>query len=40
MLTDGIVQRQSEDKGTGVQVRDVSQMLLESVKRGNGDGSL
>jgi Fe-S oxidoreductase len=34
MLTDGLVQRQSEDKGTDVQVRDVSQMLLESVKRG------
>ena len=29
-----LVQRQSEDKGTDVQVRDVSQMLLESVKRG------
>jgi hypothetical protein len=28
------VQRQSEDRGTDVQVRDVSQMLLESVKRG------
>jgi Fe-S oxidoreductase len=34
MVTDGLVQRQSEDKGTDVQVRDVSQMLLESVKRG------
>ena len=34
MITDGLVQRQSEDKGTDVQVRDVSQMLLESVKRG------
>jgi Fe-S oxidoreductase len=40
MLTDGIVQRQSEDKAAGVQVRDVSQMLLESVKRGNGSGGL
>jgi hypothetical protein len=34
MVTDGLTQRQSEDKGTDVQVRDVSQMLLESVKRG------
>ncbi len=34
MITDGVVQRQSEDKGTGVAVRDVSQLLLESVKRG------
>ncbi len=34
MITDGLVQRQSEDRGAGVQVRDVSQMLLESVKRG------
>jgi len=34
MITDGVVQRQSEDKAEGVQVRDVSQMLLESVKRG------
>ena len=34
MVNDGLTQRQSEDKGTDVQVRDVSQMLLESVKRG------
>jgi Fe-S oxidoreductase len=34
MITDGVVQRQSEDKGAGVTVRDVSQLLLESVKRG------
>jgi len=34
MITDGVVQRQSEDKATGVTVRDVSQLLLESVKRG------
>jgi Fe-S oxidoreductase len=34
MITDGVTQRQSEDQGTGVTVRDVSQMLLESVKRG------
>jgi Fe-S oxidoreductase len=35
MLGDGLVQRQSEDKGTNMTVRDVSQMLLESVKRGS-----
>jgi Fe-S oxidoreductase len=34
MITDGLTQRQAEDKGTTVAVRDVSQMLLESVKRG------
>jgi Fe-S oxidoreductase len=33
MITDGVVQRQSEDVGAGVTVRDVSQLLLESVKR-------
>jgi Fe-S oxidoreductase len=33
MIGDGLVQRQSEDQGTGVEVRDVSQMLLESVQR-------
>jgi Fe-S oxidoreductase len=37
MITDGLDQRQSEDKGTGVTVRDVSQLLLESVRRGQGD---
>jgi Fe-S oxidoreductase len=36
MITDGVTQRQSEDQGVGVSVRDVSQMLLESVKRGIG----
>jgi hypothetical protein len=40
MLTDGVTQRQSEDKGVGVQVRDVSQMLLESVKRGSAAAGL
>jgi Fe-S oxidoreductase len=40
MINDGLVQRQSEDVGTNVTVRDVSQMLLESVKRGAaGNGS-
>jgi Fe-S oxidoreductase len=33
MIGDGLVQRQSENKGEGVTVRDVSQLLLESVKR-------
>ncbi|TVT19999.1 (Fe-S)-binding protein [Amycolatopsis rhizosphaerae] len=33
MLTDGLVQRQSENQAAGVVVRDVSQVLLESVKR-------
>lgn len=36
MITDGLDQRQSEDQGAGVTVRDVSQLLLESVKRGDG----
>jgi Fe-S oxidoreductase len=36
MVTDGVTQRQSEDTATGVTVRDVSQLLLESVKRGLG----
>ncbi|GDY28733.1 (Fe-S)-binding protein [Gandjariella thermophila] len=34
MISDGLVQRQSEQQGTNVTVRDVSQLLLESVKRG------
>jgi Fe-S oxidoreductase len=34
MINDGLVQRQSEEQGANVAVRDVSQMLLESVKRG------
>ncbi len=42
MFTDGLTQRQSEDKGAGVEILDVSQMLLASVKRGdaasNGQG--
>jgi Fe-S oxidoreductase len=33
MISDGLTQRQSEDKGENVDVRDVSQVLLESVKR-------
>jgi Fe-S oxidoreductase len=33
MITDGLVQRQSEDVGAGVTVRDVSQLLLEAVHR-------
>jgi len=34
MITDGLVQRQSENQGEGVEVRDVAQLLLESVRRG------
>ncbi|WP_051898951.1 (Fe-S)-binding protein [Sciscionella sediminilitoris] len=34
MISDGLTQRQSEDKGAGVDVRDVSQLLLEAVHRG------
>jgi Fe-S oxidoreductase len=34
MITDGLVQRQSENQGDGVEVRDVAQLLLESVRRG------
>jgi Fe-S oxidoreductase len=33
MINDGLTQRQSEDQGTNVEIRDVSQMLLDSVKR-------
>ncbi|MFE0028464.1 (Fe-S)-binding protein [Amycolatopsis sp. NPDC059021] len=33
MISDGLVQRQSEQRGENVDVRDVSQLLLESVKR-------
>jgi Fe-S oxidoreductase len=35
MVSDGLTQRSSEDTGTGVGVKDVSQLLLESVKRGD-----
>ncbi|RZS39038.1 Fe-S oxidoreductase [Herbihabitans rhizosphaerae] len=34
MVNDGLTQRKSEDKGTNVTSRDVSQLLLEAVKRG------
>jgi len=34
MVSDGLTQRSSEDVGTGVGVKDVSQLLLEAVKRG------
>jgi len=34
MISDGVVQRSSEDENLDVSVRDVSQLLLESVKRG------
>ncbi|WP_158888385.1 (Fe-S)-binding protein [Amycolatopsis anabasis] len=35
MISDGLVQRQSEDLAAGVDVRDVAQVLLESVQRGS-----
>ncbi|WP_214406028.1 heterodisulfide reductase-related iron-sulfur binding cluster [Pseudonocardia lacus] len=35
MFSDGLTQRQSEDQGAGVEILDVSQMLLASVKRGD-----
>jgi hypothetical protein len=35
MLTDGLTEKQSEGVGEDVQVLDVSQMLLNSVKRGD-----
>jgi Fe-S oxidoreductase len=35
MFSDGLTQRQSEDKGAGVEILDVSQMLLASVRRGD-----
>jgi Fe-S oxidoreductase len=35
MFSDGLTQRQSEDKGTDVEILDVSQMLLAAVKRGD-----
>jgi Fe-S oxidoreductase len=38
MFSDGLTQRQSEDKGAGVEILDVSQMLLASVKRGDDGG--
>jgi Fe-S oxidoreductase len=33
-MSDGVVQRQSEEQAAGVTVRDVSQLLLDAVKRG------
>jgi hypothetical protein len=35
MFSDGLTQRQSEGAGTGVEILDVSQMLLAAVKRGD-----
>jgi Fe-S oxidoreductase len=35
MLSDGLTQRQSEDRGTNVEILDVSQLLLAAVKRGD-----
>jgi Fe-S oxidoreductase len=39
MLSDGLTQKQGEGQGEGVQVQDVSQMLLTAVKRGDGHSS-
>ena len=39
MLTDGLTEKQSDGQGTDVEVLDVAQMLLTSVKRGDDDGS-
>jgi hypothetical protein len=35
MLTDGITQKQGAGEGEGVQIQDVSQMLLAAVRRGD-----
>jgi Fe-S oxidoreductase len=35
MLSDGLTQKQGEGEGEGMQVQDVSQMLLAAVKRGD-----
>jgi len=35
MFTDGLTQRQSEEKGAGVEILDVSQLLLAAVTRGD-----
>ena len=35
MLSDGLTQKQGEGIGGGVEIRDVSQLLLEAVKRGD-----
>jgi hypothetical protein len=39
MLTDGLTEKQNEGVGEGVEVLDVSQMLLASVKRGDSAGN-
>ena len=35
MFSDGLTQRQGEERGTGVEILDVSQLLLAAVKRGD-----
>jgi Fe-S oxidoreductase len=35
MLSDGLTQRQSEERGAGVEIVDVAQLLLAAVKRGD-----
>jgi hypothetical protein len=39
MFSDGLTQRQSEDKGSNVEILDVSQMLLAAVQRGDSSGN-
>jgi Fe-S oxidoreductase len=39
MLTDGVTEKQNEGVGEGVQVMDVAQMLLTSVRRGDASGN-
>jgi hypothetical protein len=42
MFSDGLTQRQGEDKGKNVEILDVSQLLLAAVKRGDApvDGTI
>ena len=37
MFSDGLTQRQGEERGTGVEILDVSQLLLAAVRRGDPD---
>ena len=39
MISDGLTQRQNENKGSNVEILDVSQMLLDAVKRGESSGA-
>jgi len=40
MFSDGLTQRQSEQQGTGVEILDVSQLLLAAVQRGDASGKV